>query len=264
MEGSGALKIATLRGPSAVEMVKMMDDALRCGGPDIKIFDEPSQIIDAMAAGDLDFAVLPAAATALLQKRGIDCRTVATMIWGGLYVCGTDDGIMELKDLKGRTVNVMAGNTPPEMMLRRLLEKAGINPDREVTFDCTFPTHKALADAAAEGRTGLCILSEPYLSIALEANEKLHILLDMALEWKKSENSLPPVTSMFCKVSSADGNPSSIKEVTSALRLSCKWVNAHPADAAALAAKLGIFSDPKAVEASIPRSYFNVILPYDK
>lgn len=260
MEDRDSLKIAALRGPSAVEMVKMMDDAAVCGGPEIEIFDEPAQIMDAMAVGRADFAVMPTAATRILQKKGIDYRIAAIMIWGGLYVCGTDSGIKELKDLKGRTVNVMAGNTPPEMMLRQVLAKSGINPEADLVFDCTFPTHKALAEAAAEGDTDLCILSEPYLSIALEANSELHILLDIAQEWKKSEASLPPVTAFFCKGSLYDSNPGKVAEMTTALEHSCEWVKTHPADAAAMVAKYGIFPEIKAIEASVPRSYFKVIL----
>lgn len=243
------LKIATLRGPSAVEMIRM----------EAEVLDEPAQMLDEMAAGNLDFAVLPASMEAVLQKKGIDYRIAAAMIWGGLYVCGTDSGIKGIRDLKGRSISVMAGGTPPENMLRKLISEAGMDPDRDVAFDCRFPSHKDLYEAAEKGATELCILSEPFVSQALEANPQMHILLDIASLWQDAEGTLPCITALFCKGSLDVSAPDTATSVIDELKDSCEWVKGHPKEAAELVAAKGIFHNKKAVEASIPRSGFAIV-----
>lgn len=258
---TASIQIATLRGPSAVEMVRMMVDFGKNGDYDITVYDEPSELLAEMAGGKPDFAVMPTAAAKALQARNVDYKIVATMIHGGLFVCGTDRSIASINDLKGRTIHVMAGNTPPEMMLRHLISAAGMEPGKDVLFDSAFPTHKALANAAANGKTGLCLMSEPFVSQAVGENNNLHVLMDMAREWKNTEGSLPRVASLFCKGTIAAKQPDTVKGITGEIKRSCEWVKANPGEAAEAVVKLGLFENKKAIQASINNSYFDVI-PY--
>ena len=254
----GKIRIATLRGPSAVGMVKMMDDARKCGGFETVIFDEPALLLGEMSLGKVDFAVLPTAVADSLHARGIEYSTVAVMIRGGLFVCGRDRAIRSISDLKGRTISVMAKGSAPENMLRNLICKAGLNPDTDVEFDYSFVTHKALSDAAENGLTELCVLSEPFVSQVVGRNGDMHILLNVASEWQKAEGSLPSVASFLCKDSVLRDSPELLLEVKSRLRQSCDWVRSHPHEAAELVCEMGVFSDVTAVERSIPNSGFDI------
>lgn len=256
---TASIRIATLRGPSAVEMVKMMVDPGKSGDYDITVYDEPTELLGGMADGKLDFAVLPTVAAKTLRAKNLDYKIVATIIHGGLYICGTDRTITRINDLKGRTIHVMAGNTPPEMMLRHLIRAAGMEPETDVLFDRSHPTHKDLAEAAANGKTELCILSEPFVSQAVGENSNLHVLLDMAREWKKTEGSLPPVAALFCKGTIAAKQPETVKGITDELKRSCEWVKGNPEKAAEAVVNLGLFNNKKAIQASVNHSYFDVI-----
>lgn len=261
MAANASLQIATLRGPSVVEMVKMIVDSEKSGDYDITVYDEPLQLLAEMASGKLDFAVLPTGMSGLLQAKGIGYHIAAIMVWGGLYVCGTDKSIASINDLKGRTIYVMGGNTPPEMMLHRLIKAAGMEPETDVRFDRSYPTHKDLSKAAEDGLAELCILSEPFVSQALEANGNLHILLDIGKEWKAAEGSLPPVTAFFCKDSLDCSCNNAVEHTVAALHNSCEWVKNNPEEAAEAVVDLGLFNNKKAIQASINHSYFDVI-PY--
>lgn len=263
VKDTDSLRIATLRGPSAVGMAAMMNGAAGFADAVVDVFDEPQRLLAEMSAGNVDFAVLPTSMTGILQKKGLDYRLAAVMIWGGLYVCGADSGIGRLEDLKGRTVSVMAGGTPPELMLRHLLRKAGMKPGADVLFDFSSAGHRSLAEAAQEGGTQLCILSEPFLSLALEKNRRLNVLIDLGQQWRKAEGTPPPVTAFFCRGSLADGRPDVADAVVSALDRSCEWVKAHPADAARIVVERGLFSSAAAVQASVPRSGFNLVRAAD-
>lgn len=267
---STELKIATLRGPSAVEMIKMIDDAKRYGGTQIPVFDEPGQILTEMTEGSVDFAVLPAAMDHLLRARGIAYYAAAVMIRGGLFLCGipgatgTPDATglhgkadeNTVKALKGTVINVLGTHTPPEQMLRHLIRKAGLDPDNDLSFSYDYPTHRELADAAVQGKPGLFLLPEPFLSVALEADNRLKVLLDISEEWRKAEGTLPAITALFRK----NGTDSATTaRIISELERSCQWVKENPAEAAELVSKHGIFRNERAVEASIPRSGFDVV-----
>lgn len=259
MAATASIQIATLRGPSAVEMVKMMVDSPKNGSYNITVYDEPAGLLAVMAGGKVDFAVLPTVAAKTLRAKNIDYKIVATIIHGGLYICGTDRTITRINDLKGRTIHVMAGNTPPEMMLRHLISAGGMEPGKDVLFDSTFPTHKALAEASANGKTELCVMSEPFVSQAVGENSNLHVLLDMAREWKNNEGSLPPVAALFCKGTTADRRPEAVKGITDELKRSCEWVKNNPEEAAEAVVDLGLFNNKKAIQASVNHSYFDVI-----
>lgn len=256
---SGILKIATLRGPSAVEMAWIMDKAGKDAPFGVEVFDEPAHVLGRLAEGSLDFAVLPSSMAAVLCARGIDYREAATVIWGGLYVCGTDRTVKSLGGLKGKTIHVLAKSSPPELMLSHLLRKAGVDPCGDVFFDHSFPTHKALSDAVAEGKCGLCILSEPFLSMALKKNDNLSVLLDLGEEWRRAEGTLPKVASLFCRGSLLDDCQSAVNEVIAAFRESCGWVKSHPDEASIIVKDLGIFTDSEAVRTSVSRSGFEVV-----
>lgn len=264
MAANASLQIATLRGPSVVEMVKMIVDSEKSGDYDITVYDEPLQLLAEMASGKLDFAVLPTGMSGLLQAKGIGCRIAAIMIWGGLYVCGTNRSIASINDLKGRSIHVMGGNTPPEMMLRHLIKAAGMEPETDVRFDRSHPTHKGLAKAAEDGLSELCILSEPFVSQALESNDNLHILLDIGKEWKAAEGSLPPVTAFFCKDSLGCSCNNVVERTVADLHNSCEWVKDNPEKAAEAVVDLGLFNNKKAVQVSINHSYFDVIPVSDR
>lgn len=259
MAATASIQIATLRGPSAVEMVKMMVDSPKNGSYDITVYDEPSELLAVMAGGKVDFAVLPTVAAKTLRAKNLDYKIVATIIHGGLYICGTDRTITRINDLKGRTIHVMAGNTPPEMMLRHLISAGGMEPGKDVLFDSTFPTHKALAEASANGKTELCVMSEPFVSQAVGENSNLHVLLDMAREWKNNEGSLPPVAALFCKGTIAAKQPEAVKGITDELKRSCEWVKNNTEEAAEAVVDLGLFNNKKAIQASVNHSYFDVI-----
>lgn len=253
------LEIATLRGPSAFEMVKMMDDACESGGPCFRVFDEPSELLGEMLKGIPDFAALPASSVDVLRSGGAPYCTVAVMIRGGLFVCGTDERITALSDLEGKTVSVLGGVTPPRTMLETLLSEAGLDPKRDVKFDDSHPTHAGLADAAAKGVTQLCILAEPFVSMVLAANERMHVLLDLAGEWRRFKGDLPAVTVLACREPIVRSNPLIVKQVVSSLKQSCEWVKANPSEAARLVCGMGIFDDKEALAASVSRSGFDLV-----
>ena len=257
----GRMVVATLRGPSSVAMIQLIDSLFRTEDADIevKIFDEPMQLRKMMLEGSADFAVLPMTMAALLYNKGVDYRVAAVPLWGSLYLCGTDTTVRSLADLRGRKVHLMAKGMTPDLLFRHLLSRSGLEAYRDVELDYRFPTHTDLANAAIAGRAELCVLSEPYVSQVVNGNSEMHILLDLNQLWQSIESSPEAETAFLCKGTLADSNRVVISYVVDAYRASSEWVKAHPDSAAALCVRHGINPDTLALIQSIPRTNINVM-----
>ena len=249
------LIIATLRGPSSVGMIKMIDSLSVIAQSDIEIciFNEPMQVRKMMLEGSADFAVLPTTMAALIYNKGVDYQLVGVPIWGTLYLCGIGDTIGSWQQLRGSKVYLMAKGMNPDILFRYLLVRNGLEPYVDVALDYRFPTHIDLANATMAGRAPLSVISEPFLSQALNTNKALHIFLDLSDEWTASEGMPLPETAFVCRSAVDD---SSCAKVVEAYKQSVEWVVAHPDSAALLSAKHGINPDTLALLNSVGRSHF--------
>ena len=261
VSSTDTIRIASLRGPSSIAMIRLIDslasnDKVQM---EVQIYEEPQQLRECMLEGIVDFAVLPSTMASLLYNKGVDYRAVAVPLWGSLFLCGTDDSVRCLEDLKGRTVCLMAKGMTPDVLFRYLLKAHGIELYRDVQLDYRFQTHIALANAAIAGRAPLCVLAEPYMSQALRANSDLHLLINLNAEWERTEASPEAETLLLCRGDIADRRDSVISKVVDAYAASANWVVAHPDSAASLSVKHGINPDSAAVYMSIPRSNIRVV-----
>lgn len=260
MSNMRQLNLFTLRGPSAVEMAGLPDNARYS----VTILDEPAQVLSGMERGIPDFAVLPSPMGAILHEKGIPYSILCTTIRGGLFLCGIPNpgAILPntLPELKGSTIRTLGSVSPPEQLLRRVLALSGLAPDSDVLFEHSLSTHRKLSDAALRGEAGLYLLSEPFVSIALASpGSRLRILMDLGDECLKAEGRRPAIASLFCK-DSLKGTRAA-QQVVSDLKLSCEWVKANPAQAVRKVISRGIFQDSaaEALETSIPRSGFEIV-----
>ncbi|MBO4768648.1 MAG: ABC transporter substrate-binding protein, partial [Bacteroidales bacterium] len=224
----------------------------------VEIFIEPLQVRKLMLTDSVDIAILPTTMAALLYGKGVDYRMAAVPIWGTLYLCGTDTTIRSIADLRGRKVYLMAKGMTPDVMFRHLLLANGLEPFRDVDLDYRFPTHIDLANATMAGRADMSVITEPYLSQALNANPSLHVLLDLNEEWAKVDSAPVTETALVVRGAFAEEHPEAVEAFVDALRRSAEWVNANPGEAAALSVRYGINPDSAAVAGSIPRTNLRV------
>lgn len=257
---AAVVSVASLRGPSSVAMIRLIDSLSREEAPSfrVEVFTEPLQVRKLMLTDSVDIAVLPTTMAALLYNKGVDYRMAAVPLWGTLYLCGTDTSIRTVEDLKGKKVFLMAKGMTPDVMFRHLLWRNGLEPYADVALDYRFPTHTDLANAAMAGRAPMCVLTEPYLSQALNANPALHVLLDLNEEWARVESAPVAETALVVRSAFAEVSSEAVSAFVEAYRESVEWVNANPDSAAALAVQYGINPDSAAVAGSVPRCNMRV------
>lgn len=254
--GRSVYTIAALKGPSAMGMIRMIDSLNNGTGHslEVKILNEPLQVRKMMLDGTADFAILPTTMAAIMYNKGLKYKLVGIPVWGTLYLAGSDSGVAGWEDLKNKRIYVMARGMTPDVMFRYLLRKNGIDPDKDVTLDYSFPTHIDLANAVAAGQAGLAIISEPLASLVIRRNKNIRMIFSLEKEWNKLDNIAIAETAFLGKESVINNDPDIVKRIVSAYSFSSRWVNKYPDSAATLIVKYGILPDNEAAFNAIPGS----------
>ena len=239
-------------------MIKMIDDR---PAPDsiyntsFMIRNEPGQVRSLIMEGSVDFAVLPSTMGALLYNKTHSYILAAVPVWGTLYLFGSDSTIKTWQDLKGKKVCLMARGMTPDIMFRFLAEQNGLDPDKDIIADYSFPTHIELANAIAAGIADLGVISEPLVSMVMKENPDVHPIIDFNKAWTDIFGDSVPFaqTALLVKKTFAEEHPAIMSWYLEKLRESISWVNTHPGQAAGLMVKYNILPDAQVAEKSIPR-----------
>ncbi|MDD5282891.1 MAG: ABC transporter substrate-binding protein [Bacteroidales bacterium] len=251
-----AVTIATLKGPSAMGMIRFIDSLNHVENAciEVEIVNEPIQVRKMMLDNKADFAVLPTTMAAITYNKGLEYKLIAIPVWGTLFLFGNDSTITCWEDLRHKKVHVMARGMTPDVLFQYLLKKNGIDPQKDITLDYSFPTHIDLANAVAAGRAELGVISEPLVSLVIQKNKQVRAVFDLNREWEKIQGSPIAQTALLVKKDIIEKNPRLVEEVLEAYEKSSLWVHENPDSAAVLIAKYGILPNARVALQAIPGS----------
>lgn len=259
---SNKIKIATLKGPSAMGMVKMIDSLNQTenAGIEITIYNEPIHVRKLMLEKEVDFAILPTTMGAILYNKEVPYQLAAIPVWGTLYLFGNDTTIHSWDDLKGKKIYLMAKGMTPDVLFKYLLQENGIDTDKDIQLDYSFPTHIDLANAVASGQADLGVISEPLVSLVMQKNKKVYPIFDLNNEWAKVNQDIQIAqTALLVKSDYAKKNTERVKEIMNAYKRSTNWVNQNQDKAAELIVKYEILPNIEVAKSSISRSNLNFV-----
>lgn len=194
------LRVAALKGPTAMGMVKLMEDA-RAGTSandyEFTLAGSPDEIVGNIVKGEFDIAAVPTnLAATLYNKTQGRVQLVALNTLGVLYVVEAGDTVHSVGDLAGRTVYSTGKGSTPEFALNYVLEQNGILDDVTVKYKSE---HAELAALLSQGQAELALLPQPFVTSALAQNPDLRVALDLTAEWDKAAQGASQLT-MGCIV----------------------------------------------------------------
>jgi NitT/TauT family transport system substrate-binding protein len=180
--------VATLKGPTGVGMVNLMQaqaDGTAANDYDFTVSESPEDVAAKVASGDVDIAAVPTnLGAALYAKTEGKVQMLAVNTLGVMYVLENGDSVHGIADLRGKTVYATGQGSNPEYVLRFLLQKNGIDPDKDLQL--VFKSeHAELAALAASGGVSLALLPEPFVTTVTVKNPKVRVALDLTAEWAK-------------------------------------------------------------------------------
>ena len=183
------VRIAGLKGPTTMGLVNLLDME-RSGKAsqhyDLQLYGAADEIVPKLIKGELDMAAIPAnLAATLYQKTNGGIQVMAVNTLGVLYVVEKGDSIHSFADLKGRTILSTGKGTTPEYVLRYLLTKNGLDPDKDVKIEYYSEASEVTAQMAASKKDAIAVLPQPYVTAAGLKDDTLRVALDLTAEWDK-------------------------------------------------------------------------------
>ena len=183
------VRIAGLKGPTTMGLVNLLDME-RSGKAsqhyDLQLYGAADEIVPKLIKGELDMAAIPAnLAATLYQKTNGGIQVMAVNTLGVLYVVEKGDSVHSFADLKGRTILSTGKGTTPEYVLRYLLTKNGLDPDKDVKIEYYSEASEVTAQMAASKKDAIAVLPQPYVTAAGLKDDTLRVALDLTAEWDK-------------------------------------------------------------------------------
>ena len=251
-----AMRIAGLKGPTTMGMVKLMKDQESMESPlyNVTMYGAADEIVPLLTKGELDAAAIPAnLAATLYQKTEGKIQVAAVNTLGVLYVVTTGDDVASVADLAGKTIYSTGKGTTPEYVLNYILSENGIDPAKDVTIEYKSEATEVLSTLQSAGEGAVAVLPQPYVTAAQAQVEGLNVALDLTEEWNKIDPDSQLITGVLAVRSDyAEQHPEELEVFLADYRSSIEWVTANTADAAQLVAEYGIVAKAPLAEKALP------------
>jgi len=253
------IRIAALKGPTGMGMAKMIGDNPAGGKYSFTIESDPTAIAPLVSTGAVDIAACPLnLGAALYKKTEGKVKMLAINTLGVLYILEKGNTLTSAADLKGKTIVASGQGATPEYVLNYILKANGIDPAKDVTIEYKAE-HSEVAALAASGKADICMLPEPFVTTVMSKNPALRIALDLTALWETAakadgKDSKLAMGCIIVTSAFADKYPDAVDAFLREYKASVEYVNANPAQAAALIAAQGIIPDAALAEKAIPGS----------
>lgn len=228
------VRVAALKGPTAMGMVKMMSDRTDA---EFTICASADEITPALAQGRIDVAALPANLAAILYQRTQGAlKVLAVNTLGVLYIAERGDTIHSVRDLAGKTIYSAGKGSTPEFALNYILEANGLTPNEDVTIEYKSEHSECLAALMADDAAA-ALLPQPFITTAMTKAADMRVALDLTREWDalQPEGGSAMITGVVVARSDfIDAQPEAVEAFLADYAASVEYVNANPADAARL------------------------------
>ena len=245
------VRVGSLKGPTTMGIASLINDA-QFGDLvqpyEFTVSSTPDELLPSLIKGDLDIALLPANAAAVVYnktKGGVEAIDVNTL--GVLSVVTHDANITGFADLAGHTVYLTGKGASPEYVVNYLLQEAGIAD--QVTLEFKDEPAEVIATLAADA-TAVGILPQPFVTVATTKDDTLLAPIDLTDVW---EETVTDGSSFVMGVTVArkdflEANPAAVGQFLEDHAASVKAINDDPAAVAPYVVSAGVV-DSEAIAA---------------
>ena len=244
-EEKSVIKIAALKGPTGLGMVKLMEDAENgeaANEYEFTLVGDANEVVGKISTGEIDVAAVPTNLAATLYGKtegGVQLAALNTL--GVLYLLSSSDDINTVEDLRGKTIYATGQGSVPEYALNYILSSNGLEPGKDVTVEYKTE-HSELATLAISGEAPLCMLPEPFVTQVTAKNPDLHVVLDLTEEWDRVVDGKSVLTmgGLIVRKEFAENNKEAFDKFLEEYEDSVAYTNTQLEDAAELSEKFDI------------------------
>lgn len=252
-----AVRVVAIKGPTGVGMVNLMkaqDEGTAANTYEFTVTDSPEEASAKLTSGEADMAAVPTNLAAnLYAKTSGGVKMLAVNTLGVLYMLEDGDTIQTVADLKGKTIYSTGQGANPEYVLRYILTKNGLDPDKDVTL--VFKSQNdELATLLATGEAKVALVPEPVVSTVKAKKSTLRTALDMTAEWDKAAGNGSRLMMGCIAVRSefAEKNGAAVKAFLTEYKASIDKAGSDLDGTAALCEQYGIIPKAAVAKQAIP------------
>lgn len=257
-----AIRIGSLKGPTSMGLVSLMDKASKGETSNVYEFTmagKADELVGKIADGDLDIALLPANVASVLYAKTQGNITVLDInTLGVLYVVASDDSITSMSDLKGRTIYMTGKGTTPEYVMNYLLKENGLSAS---DVDLQFKSEATeVASLLKQDSSAIGVLPQPFATAACIQNPDLKTVLDFTEQWNmlnKDTGSMLVTGVTLVRSDFLRENRSPVADFIKDHEASTLFTTQHPDAAAELIASQGIVEKAPIAQKALP--YCNIV-----
>ncbi len=251
------VRIAGLKGPTTMGLVNLLSmekEGTASLDYDLQLYGAADEIVPKLIKGDLDMAAIPAnLAATLYQKTNGGIQVMAVNTLGVLYVVEKGDTVHSFADLKGRTILSTGKGTTPEYVLRYLLTKNGIDPDKDVKIEYYSEASEVTAQMAATKKDAIAVLPQPYVTAAQMKDSDLRVVLDLTKEWNKVCDTQLITGVTVVRTAYAEDHPEEVINFLKDYQKSVEAANNDIDGTAALCEKVGVVAKTAIAKKALPK-----------
>lgn len=244
-------RVAALKGPTAMGLVKLMDDNdVNSYGYEFNIYAAPDEITPLVAKGDIDIACVPAnLCSVLYNKTEGKVQACAVNTLGVLYICENGESVKSVADLKGKTIYSAGKGSTPEYALNFILKSNDLDPEKDVTIEWKSE-HAECLQAMLTGENCVAMLPQPFVTTAQTKNENVKVVLDLNKEWDNLKLDSVMITGgAIVRKEFAEQYPEAVNEFLKRYADSVEYVNTNVDEGAKLVGKYDIVPEAVAKKA---------------
>ncbi|WP_419768208.1 ABC transporter substrate-binding protein [Arcobacter sp.] len=171
------------------------NQSLKDMGINIKfvLWKNPDELRALILSKDINFIAIPTNVAANLYNKGVDIKLLNVSIWGILGMISRNPDLKTLKDFKGKEIAVPFRADMPDIVLKELIKKSGLDPQKDFKLRYVSSPIDAMQMLILR-RVDHALLAEPAISIALRKTKSfpisvvapdLYRSVDLQEEWGK-------------------------------------------------------------------------------
>ena len=252
-----AVRVGAMSGPTAMSMVKIMEDSAAgnasCNYEFSELATDASAFVAPLTKGELDIACIPSnLASVIYNKTGGAIEVLASCNFGVLNVVEKGESISALSDLAGKTVYMTGQGAVPEYTVRYLVSLVGLDLDNDINVVWCADTTEALSYIKSD-EAAVAILPQPFVTAACAQVEGLRVAIDLNAEWDSNVEGCSIITGVVvARKEFAEAHPQVIKDFLKEYENSVIYVNSNPEEATALIEKYGIVAKAAIAQKALP------------
>ena len=170
-----------------------------------------------------------------------------------LYVVEKGDTVHSFADLKGRTILSTGKGTTPEYVLRYLLTKNGLDPDKDVKIEYYSEASEVTAQMAATKKDAIAVLPQPYVTAAQMKDSELRVVLDLTKEWNKVCDTQLITGVTVVRTAYAEDHPDVVQAFLNDYEKSVNAANTDIDGTAALCEEIGVVAKAAIAKKALPK-----------